>query len=452
MPPLHWYGPTWINRDIQNYLADIQENQEIISWKYIDNTLNPNFKEMVKHLFPWDEDRFKILNPWSYIWGLVDDKISSYFWIPKDELWYRIDYDKIIETLLTTWYLMLKVWSNEKTWWGVEAIEWHKYFDDGVTEIFVEQYKIEEKNPLDNNIMSSKHYVYVQTFSNNVLKNELFEIQSWVLSFWKSVGLDLIPELTWRPEEQIVTETDRLVYKVKLESSLINKSKSIIYSIERKWAEADKQFQNYMEQFKVFNNIEIPINATKKVFQNWIEYTVTDFSKLWSVVEVDADIWEGTIEIIKNWNDLIKEALEFSERQIRQISAITDLPPIFLGLSDSQWNDSWTSIIKSSWPLYKRIQRYRDWLENLFNDITEVLSTIKPEFTWDSIVTSDPADIIKNERQKLADGLTTKIMSIMKIHDVDEVKAKEIYEARIEEIKIENELWIEVWETVKNIS
>lgn len=449
MPNLTWYWPTWVSREIQNYLADIQENQEIISWDYVGNKLNPNFNEMVKHLFPWDEKRFALLNPWSYIWGLVDDKISSYFGTPKDELDYRVDYDKIIETLLTTWYLMLKVGSTEKTWWFWEAIEWHKYYDDGVTEMFIEQYKVEEKNALDNNIIDVKNYVYVQSFSNNILKNELFEIQAWVLSFWKPVSLSLIPELEGRPEEQVIMETNRLVYKIKMESSLIKKIKSIIYSIERKWAEADKQFQNYMEQFKVFNNIEIPATATKKVYQDGIEYTVTDFSKLGSVVEVDADNWEGTIEIVKNWNELIKEALEFSERQIRQISAITDVPTIFLWLSDQQWNDSWTSIVKSSGPLYKRIQRYRDGVENLFSDITKVLKDIKPEFTWDSIVTSDPSDVIKNEREKLADWLTTKIMSIMEIHDVDKVKAKEIYEARLAEIKIENELGITTWEWIE---
>jgi len=63
-------------------------------------------------------------------------------------------------------------------------------------------------------------------------------------------------------------ETEKLVYSIKLESSLIKKVKSIIYSIERKWAEADKQFQNYMEQFMVFNNIEVPADATKTVYQD----------------------------------------------------------------------------------------------------------------------------------------------------------------------------------------
>lgn len=431
---LNWYEETWISIQIQNYLATIQENKELITWDYVTNNLNPNFQEMVKHLFPWDEERFKLLNPWTYIAWLIDDKISSYVWTPEDSLKYRIDYDKIIETLLTTWYLMLKTYSTQKEGWKVEAVDWQKYYYDWVTEYFIEQYKIDSLDSISWNISTTKYYLYVQTFSNNILKNKLFEIQQNVLSMWKKVPLDIIPELAWRPDEQIIMETEKFVYSIKLETSLIKKVKSIIYSIERKWAEADKQFQNYMEQFMVFNNIEIPADALKTVYQDWIQYKVTDFSKLWKNVETNADNWTWTIEIIKNWNELVKEALEFSERQIRQISAITDIPPIFLWLDSAQWNDSWTSIIKSSWWFYKRIERYRAWIENLFWDINQVFSTIKTTFVWPSITTADPNEILDNEIKKLDSWLTSKKMAIMKIHSVDEIWAQKI----LDEIKKEN--------------
>gem|GEM_PF-6595102 len=84
-------------------------------------------------------------------------------------------------------------------------------------------------------------------------------------------------------------EIDKLVHKIKIESSLITKIKSIIYSIERKYAEADKQFQNYMDQFIVMQNIEIPKHATKTVYHDGNPYEVTDFDKLGKIVEIDAD-------------------------------------------------------------------------------------------------------------------------------------------------------------------
>ena len=422
-----WAQNTWVTLDIQNYLANIQENQELISWKYVSNPTNPNFEEMVKHLFPWDAERFLLLNPWSYIASLVDWKISSYYWIPEDQLDYRIDYWMLIETLLTTWYQMLKV-SSVDSKWELEAINWSKYYDDGITEMFIEQYKVENKDAISSNVLDTKYYLYVQSFSNNVLKNELFEIQKWILGYWIPVSLDIIPELSWRPDEQIVTETNRLVYKLKAESSLIEKIKSIIYSIERKFAEADKQFQNYMEQFKVFDNIEIPKDATKVITQDWVNYTVTDFNKLWKIVQTDWDNWPWEVKIIKNWNALISEALEFAQEQIRLISAITDIPPIFLWLEDLQWNDSWTAIIKSSWAFYKRIESYRVWTENLFSDVNEGIQklTLEIDFIWPSIVTSDPSEVIADEILKVDNWFSTQLMSIMVIHWVDEKKAKEI--------------------------
>jgi len=440
---LTWYWSTWINSDIQNYLADIQENNEIISWKYITNSLNPNFKEMVKHLFPWEIDRFKILNPWSYIWGLIDDKISAYVWIPKDNLNYRFNYDMLIETLLTTWFVMMKLSSNKKEGWKMSSVEWHKYFDDWVTELFIEQYKVEEKNPLDNQLMNTKHYVYVQSFSNNTLKNELFEIQPWILSYGKPVSLSIIPELAWRPDEQIIMEIDKLVHKIKIESSLITKIKSIIYSIERKYAEADKQFQNYMDQFIVMQNIEIPKHATKTVYHDGNPYEVTDFDKLGKIVEIDADNWTWNIQIIKNWNELIKEALEFAEKQLQMISAITDVPKIFLWLNASEGNNSWTFIVKSSWAFYKRIERYRTSIENVFEDIIKIVKIKQLKwnwFIWPSIITTDPSDIIEDEIKLVEAGLSTKIMSIMKIHNVNENEAKKINE----EIKLDQKIDIPI--------
>ncbi len=434
---MNWNTLTWVSLEIQNYLANIQENQQLISWTYVKDKMNPNFVEMVKHLYPWEEERFQNLVSWSYIWGLIDDKISSYFWAPEDDLDYRIDYDKLIETLLTTWYLMLKV-SYENKKFVLSSFDWHKYYDDWVTEMFVEQYKVQEKNPFDNSILETKKYLYVQTFSWGILKNKLYEISSSVLSSWKEVSLDRIPELAWRPDEQIVTDFSKMVFKIKLETSLIEKVKTIIYSIERKWAEADKQFMNYMDQWTILKNIEIPKDAMKTVSYWWIEYSVTDFSKLWKILEIDADNWDGSVEIVKNWNDLIKEALEFSERQIRQISAITDVPTIFLWLqNENQWNDSWTSIVKSSWSFYKRIERYRIWFENLLWDIKEALN-IEIKLTWNSIVTTDPEVIVDNEIKKLDAWLSTRKMSLMRIYNLTDEEATKM----LQEIEAEKSLQI----------
>ena len=423
------YVQTGITKEIQNYLADMQNFQEIISGDYVTNPKDPNFIEMITHLYPGQEERFKIINPGTYIGGLVHDKIRGYVGVPEDGLKYRIDYSKLLETLLCTGHMMLKLSSTKTTGWQVSAIDASKYYNDGVTEYFVEQYKVDEKNPASAEIFQTKYYVYVQTFSQNVLKNELFEIQKGVLSVGRKVPLETIPELAWRPEEMTIAETDKLVYSIKVEYSIIKKIRSVIYSIERKWTEADKQFQNYMEQFMVFDNIEIPASARKTVVQDGIEYKVTDFAKLGKIVESDPDIGAGDIKIIKNGNDLIKEALEFSERQLRQISSITDIPTIFLGLESQQGNDSGTSIVKSSGSFYKRIEGYRKDIENLFFDLGEVFWVLKNlKFVWPSIVSSDPDEVLDSEIKKVESGLTSRKRAIMKIEGVTEEEAQKLLE------------------------
>ena len=185
----------------------------------------------------------------------------------------------------------------------------------------------------------------------------------------------------------------------------------------------------------VFDNIEIPQDAKKSIFQDGIEYKTTDFNKLGKIVESDAEIGKGDIKIIKNGNELIKEALEFSERQLRQISAITDIPAIFLGLDSKQGNDSGTSIVKSSSWFYKRIERYRDAIGDLYDDLAAKFKEFKDvQLEWSSIVTSDPVEILDSEIKKLEAGITSKRRAIMKVQDIDEASAMKI----LEEINAEN--------------
>ncbi len=78
---------------------------------------------------------------------------------------------------------MLKLYSTKAEGWKVEAVDGQKYYYDGVTEYFIEQYKVETKNPLSGSLVETKYYLYVQSFTNNVLMNKLFEIQKGALSY-----------------------------------------------------------------------------------------------------------------------------------------------------------------------------------------------------------------------------------------------------------------------------
>ena len=69
---------TGITTTIQNYLHSVQLNQNLLSWDYLNDLKDKNFLEMLKHLYPENIDRMKLLNPWSYLWNIVWDKIKNF--------------------------------------------------------------------------------------------------------------------------------------------------------------------------------------------------------------------------------------------------------------------------------------------------------------------------------------------------------------------------------------
>ena len=85
---------------------------------------------------------------------------------------------------------------------------------------------------------------------------------------------------------------------------------------------------------------------------------------------------------------------------------------------------------------YKKVERYRDVITKLFYDFWETFQIPENnqilEF-WE-ITTSDPLEIITNEKLKLEAWIQSKLRAIMKINNTDEKEAKKI----LEEIKNEN--------------
>ncbi len=129
---------TWINSKIQDYLAEQTELLDLISWKYVRKGSWELFEANLKHLFPWDEEKAKLINPGTYIAGIVYDWISSYIWEPKENQ--NINYIDLIEGLLTTWYI--RFFQNVDTE-QLESIKSNKYFYDSAEkkEYFINLYE-----------------------------------------------------------------------------------------------------------------------------------------------------------------------------------------------------------------------------------------------------------------------------------------------------------------------
>ena len=427
---------TWINSEIQDYLANQTELLNLINWKYVRAWEWELFEANVKHLFPDDLEQAKLINPWSYIWSVVYDWVANYVGEPKENM--NINYIDLYEWLLTTWYI--RFFQNVDTN-KLESIKTNKYYYDKdlKKEYFINLYeKIEdyEDNIFTANV-NKKYYMLVETFQNWIFERKLF-LLNWPANLWvwELRPFDDLEFLKWKAERLSVEWLDRLVIEKQMERPILEKLKTIIFSIEKKLSEIDKNFLNYVEQFKIFRNLEIPENAYKTL-NNWVK--IVDFDKLWKIIQVNELNWtSGWLDIVRNTNDLLVQSIDYIDKQIKFISAISWVPLFAFGIQNEWWNDSWTSKMKSAWLFYKKIERYRDAIVKLFYEFWENFDIADKdqilEF-WE-ITTSDLNEVVDIQKIMIDGWFQSKRRAIMLIQDTDEKDALRV----LEEIKEEDEM------------
>ncbi len=425
---------TWITFEIQDYLANQVELLELISWEYVRKWSWELYEANVKHLFPWDLNQAKLINPGSYIWSVVYDWISSYIWEPTENQ--NINYIDLYEWLLTTWYIRFFINVDTKK---LETIKAKNYYYDSVNkkEYFINIY---EKNN-ENSFTSSRKdfYLLVETFSNNIFERNLYKLNSISnLAEWDKVSFDELDFLKWLPESVKIDFTngwDRLVIEKQVERPLLEKLKTIIFSIEKKLSEIDKNFLDYTEQFKVFRNLDIPDDCFRELV-NWVK--VVDFDKLWKVIMTNDLNWTSWwLDIVRNTNDLLVESIDYIDSQIRSISSISSVPLFAFGIKNEWWNDSWTSKIKSAWLFYKKVEKYQNIITKLFYEFWKKLAIPESEQIlefWD-IVTSDITEVVETQVKMLEWWVQSKKRAIMKLNNTDDKDAELI----LEEIRKEKE-------------
>jgi len=440
---------TGISTVAQNFLENIEINESIISWSYLNNESNENFIEMAKHLYTDDDlDKAKLLNPWSYIGSVIFSKFRSFLRKPYqvNGVFKNIDYWMFVENILAWWTLLMSVWKKDWDYYvqNVRSSEYYnewnknKFESEWNTEYILKLYAKDNKDTVVT--LWQDYYLYVQEINWWTIKNTLFKLTSWgVLALWDEVPLTTIPE-TAGLAKIVNTWLKKVVYTLKVEDALIDQVKSVIYAIDRKLANAEKHFNEYTDQFKIFSNINFPENALKTKTVNWVETQVIDYDiagkTLSSLHHWD---WKADIKIISNINELLTEAILFIDKQYLQISSITDLPLFFLWQKQEWWQDSWSSKIKSSWAFYQRITMYRDSIETLYQNFLDDTSWEDLVILWHWIMRVDESELVEQEARKLKIWITSRKASIMKLWWMSEDEATKI----LEEIKDEQDkFWI----------
>ncbi len=425
---------TGISFNIQQELANINKNKLLLDWHYLNKLDNENFKEIVEHLYPWQVQRAKLLNPWSYIGNVIWDKFKNFVWEAKTD--YDINFDTLIESILTRWEILLK-YVNAWTWrWELKAVRWETYWQDWWVEKIAKIYPV---YPEEWSSYSPTYYLYVQTYNWSTLTNSLYKLFSLDnLQDWELVDLDTIYELSTLKPVQTIAWLPRLVETLEVsDRPMMDTIRSIIYSIDRKLAEAEKHFNDYSEQFKLFQNIEIPHYAFTPS-PDW-KWRIINWDKLWKIVRTQEDFNTWDIKIIKNGNELLDKALEQVDKQISQISAITDIPLEYFGFQTVRDSWAWKEVWNAH--LFKRVQKYRDKIETLLNKCFSFLwgfTKVDKKIIWPPVIRMSENDILNKQVIMVQNNLTSLKRAIMEVHNTDEQQAEEL----IAEIQKDQTNWL----------
>jgi len=356
----------------QELLAIQSNRKDFYTNEYLNNPWNENFKIINDLFFDWDEERCTELNVWTNLFSTITDTISNFVWQPVMDI--ELNINNYINDLISVWQLC--IWLNRN-----EQGEIEPYYIPAEDFIFTnKEYKvIKQYSEIEwDNIA---YYILKQTYNIWETINELFKIQSANDINWEKVTLDTLPQ-TAHLKDIVRTWLDKPAIIITQIQSLLWKIKSMVYSLDRKAVMFEKQFLQDIDQYKIFNNVNISAYLDSR---NRLD--TTKIGKI--LVNNEGMDWE--VKFISNQNPLVDDAIKYEQTQLRKISSATSLPLDFLWIQD-WWAVSWTSRELIMQSFIKTIEKYRDIITEVLKELLELMEWQK-NIEWEKISTN----IIWNE-------------------------------------------------------
>lgn len=353
--------------------------KQLYTNEYLTNKQNENLKLIADLFFNDNITRAKQFNVWSNLFSTMADTIANFVWNPVMDL--DINLWKFIIDLVSVWQWVFTI--NRRDNW---SMNWELYLSYIPAEDFLysnKEYKIiTAYEEIEWNKIN--YFLLKQTFETWITRNELFQLQSASDTNWVQVPLDRIPQ-TQHLRDEVRTWLNTPAIFVLQAESLLEKIKWLVYSIDRKLVMFETQFLQEIEQFKIFENIQIPNNAFSD------DWTVS-FNNIWKILaSTPGEQWN--IKYISNKNDLIQDAINYEQTQIKKVSSATSIPADFLWL---EWASaiSWTSRELLMQSFIKTIEKYRDMITDYLKEVYEVM-WIDSEIIWNDILTKWDKELIE---------------------------------------------------------
>ena len=392
--------------------------------EYLTDVENENFIYIKDKFFIWEPlQKVKTLNVWSWLFTATTNTISTYVWQPVIDVEFPIK--NLTEDFLTLWYACMTL---ERVDWQLTPVYQpaEKYFNrDWIDYILRIYQKIED--------YKTHYYYLITSFNGWIIENHLYETAlAWVYDL-QEVELDTIQE-TANLDPIIKTWLEKCFFKIQEDEleqhplSMIDKIKSIVYSIDRKILMMDLQFLQNVESFILLKWIQLPTKLFDKYNDNW----KISFQDLWRIVQ--GDEW-SSIEFINNENQLIDRAMSHNNTQLRQISSITTIPMDFLGWLWTAWAVWEWSRLLLHWAFNKTIQSIRDLFDKTLMEVLRV-ARITDQYQWDDVMSRDRKDIIEEIKIARETWLLSRYNAIKRYNDYSD-------EETVEELRLlENDLII----------
>lgn len=373
----------------QSRLKDLATND------YLKDINNDNLKEIARLFFDNDINRAIQLNVWSNIFMTITDIYS--FFISQPTMDMDFDLSEISKDLMSVWKAVVWLWYNEDEEFIMEYIPATNYIFSNNEHKVIRYYSSINDN-------QRKFYILKQLYKIWNIENTLYEVSNLEATTWNKVPLNTIPQTaglkdiynTWLDRVSLFIANDEdVIYWSN--QSLIEKIKQLWYSLDRKAVMFEKQFLQDVDQYKIFNNL----NLQKYIDNQWHFNTTA----VWKVL-INTDWMDWDIKFVWNQNPLIWDAIKYEQTQLKKISSSTFIPLDFLGLNTT-WTTSWSSRMIMISAFIKAIKNRQNIIENqILKPVLEIMVKFKQKVNWELVTTNIFwEDVIPRDSKEIADEL-----------------------------------------------
>lgn len=358
-----------ITKEQQTELANRAKIIDLASPEYLRMKTNDNYKFIVKKILGLDVGKTVMTNGIDMAQLIVESGLySAISGAYKDSVWNINEIDetemgKFIDSLIATGIAWWKVVSNDGKTKELVAVQSSSFFSTAVgNETIYTELKIYKND--------RSTYVFTRSFFTGRNELKLYVTNSTDLSDAKEVPLTTISETTdfeqiektgmSTPAFQVTKKSDRIFESVK----------TLVDSIDRRMTEIEIEFHKHLDAKTIYKDINISQDAVDLATGKILKEKMGN--------EFFCSSPDASIEYVVNSNPMIDKAMEFIDRDIRRISAISKVPLDYLGVSSADGAIGAESRNAKNAIFFAKVQNIRDAISKVYSDLIGANITFWP--------------------------------------------------------------------------